>query len=56
MFLQQPFPDRYYLYRIAICLYLRLVVTGDDVTVIAWKGLSIQKYFKVYFAKIRKYI
>lgn len=48
-------------YRITICLYLGLAITGDDVAMIAWKGflliicLSIQKYFKVHFAKIRKY-
>ena len=33
-----PFPNRCYLCRIAICLYLGLVITGDNVAVIAWKA------------------
>ena len=38
--LQQPFPDRNHLYRMAICLYLRLVVAGNDVAVVARKGFQ----------------
>lgn len=38
--LQQPFPDRYHLYRMAICLYLCLVVAGNDVALVAGKGFQ----------------
>ena len=38
--MQQPFPDRNHLYRMAICLNLGLVVAGNDVAVIARKGFQ----------------
>ena len=38
--LQQPFPDWYDLYRMVIRHNLRLVVTGDDVTVIVREGFQ----------------
>ncbi len=40
LLLQKPFPDRHHLYRMAICLYLCLVVAGNDVALVAGKGFQ----------------